>query len=137
MLIRLGYELIFDVPAPLVMLLLLDVHPSRRKDIRTETGITVSSGSPLERFKDSFGNDMCRMIAPAGELRITYDAVVEDSGLPDEVKPAAVQHPVGDLPREALPFLLNSRYCEVDLLNDEAWKLFGHIAGGWERVQAI
>jgi transglutaminase-like putative cysteine protease len=34
-------------------------------------------------------------------------------------------------------FSTNSRYCEVDLLNDEAWKLFGNIVGGWARVQAI
>jgi transglutaminase-like putative cysteine protease len=115
----------------------LDVHPFRRKDVKTETGICVSNGAPLEKFKDAFGNDMCRLVVPAGEMRITYDAVIEDSGLPDELKPAAVQHPVEDLPYEALPFLLSSRYCEVDLLNNEAWRLFGNVVGGWERVQAI
>jgi transglutaminase-like putative cysteine protease len=137
MLIRLGYELIFDVPAPTVMLLLLHVHHTRRKDVRTETGIRVSSEAPLENFIDAFGNSMCRLVAAPGELRLTYDAVIEDSGLPDEINLSAVQHPVQDLPYEALPYLLNSRYCEVDLLNDEAWKLFGNIVGGWARVQAI
>jgi transglutaminase-like putative cysteine protease len=32
---------------------------------------------------------------------------------------------------------LPSRYCEVDKLNDIAWKLFGSTSPGWPRVQAI
>jgi len=34
-------------------------------------------------------------------------------------------------------FLLGSRYCETERLMDEAWRLFGHIAPGWGRVQAV
>jgi len=48
-----------------------------------------------------------------------------------------VQHNVEDLPDEALRFLLPSRYCEVDKLNDEAWRLFGPTRPGWSRVQTI
>jgi transglutaminase-like putative cysteine protease len=36
-----------------------------------------------------------------------------------------------------LRYLLASRYCETDLLMNEAWRLFGHLAPGWNRVQAI
>ncbi len=42
-----------------------------------------------------------------------------------------------DLPDDILPFLLTSRYCEVDKLSDIAWQLFGHTAPGWTRAQAI
>jgi transglutaminase-like putative cysteine protease len=42
-----------------------------------------------------------------------------------------------ELPNRALPFLLPSRYCESDLLGDRAWNLFGDLAPGWDRVQAI
>ena len=33
--------------------------------------------------------------------------------------------------------MLPSRYCEIDLLADTAWKLFGQTPPGWARVQAI
>jgi transglutaminase-like putative cysteine protease len=36
-----------------------------------------------------------------------------------------------------LTYLLNSRYCEVDRLSNIALDLFGNLAPGWGRVQAI
>jgi len=48
-----------------------------------------------------------------------------------------VQHPIDELPDEALVYLLPSRYCETDRLVDEAWRMFGAVAPGWGRVQAI
>jgi transglutaminase-like putative cysteine protease len=81
---------------------------------------------------------MCgRLVAPAGTLRLTNDLLVWDSGERDPVPVNAVQHPVEELPAECLQFLLPSRYCEVDLLNDRAWELFGATAPGWERVTAV
>jgi transglutaminase-like putative cysteine protease len=70
-------------------------------------------------------------------LRISADATVRDSGLPDAIVPGAQQHPVPELPEEALLFLLGSRYCETDKLSETAWNLFGQAPVGWERVQAI
>ena len=66
-----------------------------------------------------------------------WDAVLADPGIPDPVAPEAVQHPVEALPDEVLVFLLGSRYCDTDRLSDTAWSLFGHVAPGWARVQAI
>ena len=40
-------------------------------------------------------------------------------------------------PVETMPFLLASRYYEVDRLSDLAWQLFGNTALGWPMVQAI
>ena len=51
--------------------------------------------------------------------------------------PEAEEHRVEDLPEEALPFLVASRYCESDLLSGEAWALFGDLEPGWSRVQAV
>lgn len=34
-------------------------------------------------------------------------------------------------------YFLGSRYCETDLLTNEAWRLFGNGPIGWERVQNI
>ena len=41
------------------------------------------------------------------------------------------------MPTEVLGFLTASRYVETDLVSDEAWRLFGNIAPGWNRVQYI
>jgi transglutaminase-like putative cysteine protease len=38
---------------------------------------------------------------------------------------------------DVLPFLYGSRYCDTQRLTDQAWWLFGNIAGGWQRVQAV
>jgi transglutaminase-like putative cysteine protease len=137
MLIHIGYEMVFDVPAPVAMTLLLYVHPEREGDLRRPNRVVVEPAVPVQEFTDWFGNRCGRILAPAGKLRITADNVVADCGLPDRVNPGAGQIPVADLPEEILRFLLPSRYCEVDRLGDVAWGLFGHTAPGWPRVQAV
>lgn len=70
-------------------------------------------------------------------MRLWADGIVQDSGESDAVDEGAIQHPVEDLPDECLPFLLNSRYCEVDKMVPLAWDLFGETPLGWPRVQTI
>ena len=137
MLIKIGFDIEFELAGPTPMILMLYVHPSRQKDLRSEETIQVEPDLPLTDFTDLYGNRCARILAPAGNLRLSLDAVIEDSGKPDEQCPDAPQHKVEDLPSETLPFLLTSRYCEVDKLSDIAWKLFGATAPGWPRVQAI
>jgi hypothetical protein len=71
------------------------------------------------------------------DLRISCETVIHDSGKPDEIAPHAIQHAVQDLPYDTLGYLLGSRYCETQLLADEAWRLFGQNPLGWARVQAV
>jgi transglutaminase-like putative cysteine protease len=68
---------------------------------------------------------------------VTADGIMHDSGTPEPTSWTAVEHPVCDLPADTLQFLLASRYCETDLLMNDAWRLFGGLASGWARVQAI
>src|SRR5690606_40568375 len=80
----------------------------------------------------------CRIVAPAGVLRLSSGVVIRDNGLPDPTNPCARQTPVDQLPDDALIFLLGSRYCEIEPLQDTAWSLFGASdTSGWARVQAI
>ena len=88
-------------------------------------------------YTDTFGNVCDRLTLPAGNLTLTYDAIAEVSEHPDPVDIYARQVPVEDLPAEALIYLLPSRYCQSDLLFDDAWRLFGDTAPGWNRVQAV
>jgi transglutaminase-like putative cysteine protease len=137
MLIRVGYEIVFDLPAPIPMMALLYTHPDIASLLRQPDTLLTEPELTIHEFLDGFGNRCARFYAPAGRLRLTGDAIVEDDGLPNPVKPDAGQHSIQDLPDECLPFLLASRYCEVDRLGEAAWELFGAAPPGWGRVQAI
>jgi transglutaminase-like putative cysteine protease len=135
--IRIGYELTYECPQPTPMILTLNVHFSRVSDLVSPDHIVTSPPIPISGYRDGFGNWCSRIIAPPGDIRIATDALINDSGLPDAVEPAAPQHAVESLPVETLVFLLGSRYCETDRLSETAWALFGQTPLGWPRVQAI
>ena len=137
MIIKLGFDIEFELLGETPMILMLYVHPSRQADLRSEEIIKVDPAIPLSDFTDLFGNRCARLFAPAGNVRFSLETLIEDSGQPDPQSPDAIQHRIEDLPNETLPVLLTSRYCEVDKLSDIAWKLFGATAPGWPRVQAI
>lgn len=137
MLIHVGYELLFEVPSPVPMLLKLYLHPSKAPEVKKPEHVNIEPDIPIEEFIDSFGNRMGRLVFPTGRVRLWNEAVVEDRGQPDVVNPSAQHHAVQDLPLEVLPYLLGSRYCEVDLLSEPAWNLFGQIPPGWAQVQAV
>lgn len=135
--IRIGFDLIYDCPQPTPMILTLTVHASRVADLITPDLLVTEPAVPVTAYRDTFGNWCSRLLAPKGTLRLSTDALVHDSGLPDIVVPNARQTPVTELPDETLLFLLGSRYCETDRLTEVAWKLFGHTPPGWARVQAV
>ncbi|MEO5720455.1 MAG: transglutaminase family protein [Chthoniobacterales bacterium] len=137
MLIKIGFDIEFELPGPTPVILMLYVHPSRQADLRAEEKIRIEPEMPLTEFSDLYGNRCARIFAPAGNLRLSLETTIEDSGQPDPVVPDAIQHNVQDLPDDVLPFLLTSRYCEVDKLSDIAWQLFGSTPPGWARAQAI
>ncbi len=135
--LRIGYELAYDCPQPMPMILTLHVHWSRISDIVVPDHLVTRPAVPITAYRDSFGNWCSRIVAPAGSICLTADAVIRDSGAADPVFGDAQQHAVEDLPEEALLFLLGSRYCETDLLTQVAWDLFGQSPLGWPRVQSI
>jgi transglutaminase-like putative cysteine protease len=137
MLIRLGYDIQFDIPAAVAMVALLNVHPSRAHDLLAPDELQTEPKLEITHYNDSFGNRCTRFVAPRGQLRLFNSTLIQDSGVPDEFDWMARESAVGDLPNEMLSFLLNSRYCEVDRFSTIALELFGHILPGWGRVQAI
>ena len=137
MLIRIGFDVIFDLPAPSAMLLMLNLHPSRHTSVRKPEAVRVEPDVPILQYTDTFGNTCGRLHASAGVLRLYNDAVVEDGGWHDELGVGAERHPVDQLPPDVLQFLLASRYCEVDLMKDIAWQLFSTVPPGWVLAQAI
>lgn len=135
--LQVGYELEYDFPHPTPVVLMLNVHFSRVSDLAMPDGISLSPSVPLSGYRDGFGNWCSRFLAPAGRMTISSDFVIRDDGMPDPIALSAKQVPVEELPEETLVFLLASRFCDSDRLQDLAWNLFGETEPGWARVQAV
>jgi transglutaminase-like putative cysteine protease len=137
MILRLGYDIKFDIPYPVAMVALLNVHPSRAADLRASDRVIADPAAPMESYLDSFGNRCTRFVAQAGALRLSNSTLIYDSGVADLVCPEARELPVQELPHDVLCYLYNSRYCEVDRFSTIALELFGALSPGWSRVQAL
>ena len=135
--IRVGFDMSFECPRPTPKIFTVNVHSSRFSDLIGRDELRFDPPVPVSAYRDGFGNWCTRIVAPKGTLRVSADALVNDTGLPDTIVPDARQMPVPDLPEETLQFLLGSRYCETDRLSNTAWELFGQGPTGWGRVQAI
>lgn len=137
MLIRLGYDIQFELPEPVAFVTMLHVHPSREGDLLEPDEIQVDPQTDCDTYIDTHGNRCTRFKAGAGIVQLKGSTLVRDSGVPDPVPwnvPAAA---VEDLPYDTLRYLMNSRYCEVDRLSSIALDLFGGFEPGLARVQAI
>jgi transglutaminase-like putative cysteine protease len=137
MLIRYGYEISIVCPQPVPLVCLMSVQADRLQDLQAPEVASTTPFVPVETYHDCYGNLCRRLLAPAGELILSGDATIRDSGLCDPVFPELLESPVAALPNEVLLFLMGSRYCETDLLSQAAWDRFGHLPPGWSRVQAI
>lgn len=137
MLIRAGFEITIHNDTEIALLCALSPHSSQPRPILGDAEVHLVPPIPAEQYRDTFGNEITRLTAPAGKTTLVSDFVMHDSGEYDPVQPDAEQHPVGDLPEEALEYLIASRFCESDLLAADAWALFGNTEPGWARAQAI
>ncbi len=135
--LKTGYRITYDCPAPVPMLLMLSVHPSRRGDLETPDWLVSDPVLPVRLYLDVYGNLCSRVLAPQGRTTLSADFVIHDDGLIDAYEPQAEQHAVEDIPDEMLIYLLGSRYCDTDRLSETAWTLFGGAPTGWARVQAV
>jgi transglutaminase-like putative cysteine protease len=135
--IRVGFRLTLQCEAPTPLLLALSPHPDEEHRLAGPYNLRTAPNVPQKSFIDEFGNRRIRLVAPKGAIAIWSEGIAEDSGLPDEVDWSKGECKVHELPDETMRFLASSRYCETDLLLDEAWRLFGTAQPGWARVQAI
>ena len=78
--IRFGYELLYNCPQPVPMILMLHVHPSRIADLLVPDRLETTPAVPLDTYMDSFGNMCTRILAPAGGIRLTADALIQRLG---------------------------------------------------------
>lgn len=135
--ISIGCSLTFDLPQETPMVTLLNVHFSRVGDLEWPDVLLTDPSVRVIGYRDMFGNWCSRLVAPAGRFTLGTNAIIHDEGVPDPMVPEVLQHQVQDLPADTLVYLQGSRYCDTDLLSDEAWSRFGSTPLGRERVQAI
>jgi transglutaminase-like putative cysteine protease len=119
------------------MVCLLSAHSEHRSKLRRPETFVSTPEISSSTYCDLYGNTCRRFVAPAGEINLWGDGIIEDDGSFDSFVPAATEVPLAKLPDEVLVYLLGSRYCETDKLSQVAWDLFGSLDPGWFRVQSI
>ncbi len=135
--VRVGCELVYtsDFKTPMLMLIRARGR-SRYHQTLAETRQAEPEGS-LGCYTDLYGNEVWRTVVGPGSLQVRHDAVAVVPPTPDPVLPGLPRTPVAELPDEVMVYTLPSRYCQLELFSDDAWRLFGSVPTGWEQVQAI
>ena len=80
MLIRVGFEMIYDCPQPTPMIFNRNVHFTRVSDLVGRDDLVFDPPVPRSAYRDGFGNWCTRIVAPAGRTRVSADAIVNDAG---------------------------------------------------------
>ena len=131
-----GCEFVCETAAPVPAICL--VRPLQRDGARVlQERWSVEPDAAAHDYADLYGNVCRRLTLAAGRTTIRYAASVETTAAADPLDVDAIEHPVDQLPDDVLAYTLPSRYCLSDVLADRACELFGGIAPGWGRVQAI
>jgi transglutaminase-like putative cysteine protease len=134
MLVRIGCRFEYEVPARTPSLWQVRPHPDGEHGVVAETW---EPPAPAHYYLDAYGNACDRLTLPAGHSVLRYDATVAVPAHADAVDVHAQETAIESLPSDAFVYLLPSRFCWPDVLHDAAWELFGDVAAGWSRVQAV
>ena len=92
--------------------------------------------APVNEYVDSYGNLCQRLVVPQGPMRIQVEVVME---VEDDIAVAhdAPKTPITELPADVLHYLLQSRYCPSDMMQDQALTVVGRAAPGYAQVEKI
>lgn len=117
--------------------LVLNVEPMRgdqQQVVREDFSVSPSVDS--EAHLAPTGNLYRRLLLDEGNYTISYRGEVV---LKPKVRhPDVIREvPIRDLPLDILPYLYPSRYCPSDKLGRFAWREFGEVPPGHERVTGI
>jgi hypothetical protein len=85
LLIRAGYEIAFECPAPTPLLLHVHVRPERELDLEMPEHLHTTPYTPYSTYIDQFGNRCTRLVAPTGILRLSNLFQIRDSGVQESL----------------------------------------------------
>src|SRR5271155_2380756 len=128
-------ELEYEVAQQTVFVFSVAVPTMAGQRVRCEA-IAPQPAVPVEEFRDASGaNRFLRVNVCPGHFSMRYLAAVDVDA--PVVDPAAERIPVATIAPEVIPYVLASRYCEVEQLFTLACGEFGNIVPGYAQVQAI
>ncbi len=137
--VRLRYSvaLDYDVGGPATFLLNMHAAQTARQHVIEESFTLDPSGPQVEARTDpATGNRIAAFDIGAGALAVRYAATVElDHLLVDPVDIVA-ESPAA-LPVETIRYLYPSRYCQADLVQQQAWDRFGSLERGYLQLAAV
>jgi transglutaminase-like putative cysteine protease len=135
--LRVGFEMVYECPQPTPIIFNLNVHFTRVSDLVGRDDLIFDPPLPVGGVPRQLRQLVHAHRRAEGRTRVTANAIVRDSGLPDPV------HPEARADRGAEPARGNAAVpARQPLLRDRpaveiAWSLFGKAPTGWARVQAI
>ena len=135
--VRVGCELTYESPQGAHMMATISPRERSRYHKLVASQHRIEPQNITRNYTDGFGNEVWRIDAPAGRLKLYHDAVAEVPPTPDPVLPDLPKTPVSELPDEVMVYTLPSRYCQIEHFISDAWDMFGHVQGGWAQVQAV
>lgn len=133
---KLGCQLNYNLTESSTFIFNIGVVKNNDQNV-IEENIQIEPSDDFEEYVSPFvENRYIRIIAPPGNLQISYYATVELSKFnhnPDSIP----EIPPAKIPLETLYYLSPSRYCESDRLMRLAQHEFGNLKPGYARVTAI
>jgi len=133
---RLRCELQYEIATPTTLILNVEAQRIGRQRILNEA-FTISPQVQDEQYEvPETGNRYRRMQLQPGSYSVWYTAEVESNPTTRDIR-SIPQVPIVELPFDVMNHLYPSRYCQSDKLARYAWRQFGAIADGYEKVTAI
>jgi transglutaminase-like putative cysteine protease len=132
----LGCELRYAIKSPTTLILNVEAMHTGQQNVVSEAFTISPHVDPATHLARDSANLYRRLVLQPGDYTIRYEGEVNvhpkvrDPGVIGEV-------PISELPLDVMSFLYPSRYCESDKLWRFAWREFGAIATGHEKVEAI
>ena len=100
------------------------------------SGYTLQPCVPVSHYVDIYGNLCQRLVVPQGTMHLVFEVIMEvEEDI--AVAPDAPSTPMQQLPDNVLLYLLQSRYCPSDKMQEKAWGIVGNAPPGYAQVEEI
>jgi transglutaminase-like putative cysteine protease len=129
-------QLDYEVAAQTTLILNIEAQRAGRQKLLAESLVLPPGIASDAHEVPETGNRYRRLVLPVGTHHISYSAEVETRPTVNDVGSVG-EVPVTELPFDVIPHLYPSRYCQSDQLGRFAWRQFGDIATGHEKIAAI
>lgn len=100
------------------------------------SGYTLQPWVPTSHYVDIYGNLCQRLVVPQGTMHVVFGVTMEVEA-DIAVAPDAPLTPIPQLPDDVLLYLLQSRYCPSDKMQEKARDIVGNAPPGYPQVEKI